>query len=63
MAQQVDGPHRLVDARGLERADPAGLEDAQVAPGGDEAVHRIVQRHQALLDQHHEGDAGDRLGH
>jgi hypothetical protein len=50
-------------ARGLERALHAGDEHALVAPGRDEAVHRIVQRHQALLDQHHEGHARDRLGH
>ena len=63
VAQQVDHAHRRLGRPGLVGAGLAGDVDAQVLPGRDEAVHRVVQRHQAFFDQHHEGHAGDRLGH
>ena len=63
VAQQVDDAHRRVGGPGGPPARAAADVNAQVAPRRDEAVHRVVQRHQALLDQHHESHAGDRLGH
>jgi len=38
-------------------------EDAQAGPFGDVFGHRFVEGDLALLDQHHEGHRGDRLGH
>ena len=63
VAQQVDDAHRRVDRPGDEGAGYARAVDGQVAPGRDPAVHGVVDRDPAFLDQHHEGDAGDRLGH
>ena len=63
MAQQVDHLHRPGDRLGQEAAGDPGAEDAEVRPFGNEAVNRVVERDLAFLDQHHEGDRGDRLGH
>ena len=46
-----------------ERADEAALVDAEIAPLRDVAVHGIVERDAAFLDQHHQREAGERLGH
>jgi hypothetical protein len=69
VAQQVDDAHRRVGrlrqpaGRRAGQATAAADIHAQVAPRRNEPVHRIVERHLAFLHQHHEGDAGDRLGH
>ena len=69
VAQQVDHAHRCVGwpgqpaRRGAQQPAAAADIDRQVAPRRNEAVHRVVQGHQAFFDQHHEGHAGDRLGH
>jgi hypothetical protein len=61
--QQVDDAHRRARAPRAERADEPALVDAEIAPLRDIAMHRIVERDAAFLDQHHQRDAGERLGH
>jgi hypothetical protein len=61
--QQVDDPHRRARALRAERADEAAFVDAEIAPLRDVAMHGIVERDAAFLDQHHQRDAGERLGH
>ena len=61
--QQVHDQHRPRWRLGQEgRRDPS-LEHAQILPFRDVFMDRLVERDAALLDQHHEGHAGDRLGH
>ncbi len=64
MAQQIDHADRR-RGRSRQEGDIAAArdEDAGVLELGAELHQRIGQRDLALLDQHHEGDAGDRLGH
>ena len=64
MAQQVQHPHRLgCRLRDERHAAPAAAIDASILELGQDVVDRRVDRDLALLDQHHEGDRGDRLGH
>jgi hypothetical protein len=62
--QQVDDPHRRARRRRREarRARAAG-KHAETAPSRDVAMHRVVERDLALLDEHHESDRCQRLGH
>ena len=62
MPQQIHHLHRSLRWRRQIRADPGG-EDGQGLPLRNEPAHRIVQRHQAFLHQHHEGQARDGFGH
>ena len=72
MAQQIDDLHRPRRRRGDEfrpalRHRPQRRRAAdinrKVAPFGDVFGDRLVERDAALLDEHHEGDGGDRLRH
>ena len=63
VAQEVDDQHRPVGRLRLEGLHVAAVVDPEVLPFGNVPGHRIVESGQALLDQHHEGDRGDRLGH
>ena len=63
MPQQVDDQHRPRRRPGQEGRRGAGLEDAEVLPFRNVFVDGLVERDAAFLDQHHEGDRGDRLGH
>ena len=60
---QVDDAHRRARAPRAERADEAAFVDAEIAPLRDVAMHGIVERDATFLDQHHQRDAGERLGH
>ena len=63
MAQEVNDLHWTLDRRGAVAAVQAGLVDREALPLRDVFVHGVVQSNEALFDQLHEGDAGDRLGH
>ena len=63
VAQQVDDQHRPRRRPGQECRRRAGLEHAEVFPFRDVFVDGLVERDAAFLEQHHEGHAGDRLGH
>ena len=63
MPQQIHDQHRPRRRPGQKCRRGAGLENAEVLPFRDVFVDRLVERDAAFLDQHHEGDAGDRLGH
>ena len=60
---QVDHLHWSPGAFGCAQRRNAGDEDAEVLPRRNVGLDRIVQRDLALFDQHHERDAGERLGH
>ena len=63
VAQQIDDLHRTRWRPGQERRRVAGDEHTEVLPFRDVFVHGIVERDLALLHQHHEGHAGQRLAH
>jgi hypothetical protein len=57
---------RIGSAGGLgqeRHARAAAVIDAHVLELGQDVGDGSVDRHLAFLDQHHEGDRGDRLGH
>ena len=61
--QEIHDQHRPRRRPGQKCRRGAGLEHAEVLPFRDVFVDGLVERDAAFLDQHHEGDAGDRLGH
>ena len=61
--QQIHDQHRPRRRPGQECRRGAGLENAEVLPFRDVFVDGLVERDAAFLEQHHEGHAGDRLGH
>ena len=63
VAQQVHDQHRPRRRTGQEGRVRTGHEHAEVLPFRNVFVHGLVQRDAAFLDQHHEGDARERLGH
>ncbi|PAV66662.1 hypothetical protein WR25_22670 [Diploscapter pachys] len=64
MAQQIEHTHRLGSRFGDERhATTAAVIDADTFELRQDVVDRRIDRDLTLLDQHHEGEAGDRLGH
>ena len=60
--QVADGHGALAGRRGEQRVRTGGAHP-QLFPGGNIAVHGIVQGEQAALVQDHQGDGGHRLGH
>ena len=64
MRQQVDETHRAGRLSGRKRDRPtaAGI-DLKVGKFGEDARNRFFQRNLALLDQLHESDRCDGLGH
>ena len=63
MGGEIDDPHRTCWWQGAEHAAAAGLVDAEIAEGRDEAGDVVVEIDQPFFHQHQQGHAGDRLGH
>ena len=64
MRQQVDEAHRMRRLAGREGDRPAAAGiDREVGEFGKHLGDRFLERDEALFDQLHEGDRGDRLGH
>ncbi len=70
MGDQVHHLHRPLRRRGDEAGRRVGQQsrhaagiDAEVLPFGDVRRHRVIETQRAFLDQHHQRDRGDRLGH
>ncbi len=60
--QIADGHGPLAGSRGKQRKRARGAH-RQVAPLRDKAMHRVFQRKQAPLVEHHQGHRGDGLAH
>src|SRR5205814_7636966 len=63
MPQQVDDQHWARWRFGQKWRRSAGLKHAEVLPFRDVLMDGLVERDAAFLDQHHEGDRSERLGH
>jgi hypothetical protein len=63
VGEQILDPHRPLTGIRQEVRIAAAAEDAQIAPLRNPAMDRIVQLEMALLEEHHQGDRRDRLGH
>ena len=63
MGEEVQHFHRPVRLAGLDRITLAALIDHHVREFGNVPADIMVEAQLALLEQHHGGQRGDRLGH